>query len=227
MNECPLCRKSLNNTYFTKCYLLNDLLIDEFNLLNYYSLNKQVVNIIDFYSRKNECPICYDRMTEPIILSCGHIICSKCNNHINWNDKHIFNKFNDLLFENKYLTLEMCSLLKSLIKINDRFLESKKEVLLINKINKKLLKELKINKKINSNLEWKNKQYKMIDSLNKKLILKQNIKIKYLYKKSKFKKKKVRNKICKYWLRNCCRYTNHQCFFAHGPTFLNTKITIN
>ena len=31
MNECPLCRKSLNNTYFTKCYLLNDLLIDEFN----------------------------------------------------------------------------------------------------------------------------------------------------------------------------------------------------
>lgn len=219
MNNCPLCRKSLNNTYFNKCYLLNKLLDDECKIINYYSF-KEEQYIINYYSRNHECPICYEKLVDPIILSCGHTICSTCNNNINWNDMNIFNKYNVSVVENYSLHVEICSLLTHSVYINNKYMKLKKQNILINTLNKKNSKKLKYIENNNKKLLWKNKQYHILINHDKQIIKYQNDEINKLNERLTLVKK--RTKICKFWLRKCCKFNDSKCWNAHGKKWLNT-----
>lgn len=110
MNKCPLCREKL--LFYSKCFLLKDILNEEPNIIDYYSSKDSKINIINYYSRNKECPICYEKINNPVILSCGHTICNICNDKINWNEIHLITKFNNLVIDNYNNTVESLLLLK-------------------------------------------------------------------------------------------------------------------
>ena len=90
MEECPICRTNIEFLSVTKNYILEDLIKQrciEPQMINYYMLKMDTSNIINYYSRRPdiECPICFQEMKSPRILSCGHTICSECTKKFNWN----------------------------------------------------------------------------------------------------------------------------------------------
>ena len=90
MEECPICRTNIEFLSVTKNYILEDLIKQrciEPQMINYYMLKMDTSNIINYYSRRPdiECPICFQDMKSPRILSCAHTICSECTKKFNWN----------------------------------------------------------------------------------------------------------------------------------------------
>ena len=90
MEECPICRTNIEFLSVTKSPLLEDLIkhhCAEPQVSNYYTLKMDSSNIINYYLRKPniECPICFNEMRSPKILSCGHTMCSECTKKFDWN----------------------------------------------------------------------------------------------------------------------------------------------
>tara|TARA_B100001123_G_C14884697_1_gene857369 strand:+ start:142 stop:714 length:573 start_codon:yes stop_codon:yes gene_type:complete len=110
MNKCPMCRISLNNSYSVKCISLKEYVENAdkcYELINFYSRNYSI-----------ECPICFEKLSEPRVLSCGHTICSKCNNKIDWKNIGLFNQYHKQMIENKALNISNSNLYEAIIKLN-------------------------------------------------------------------------------------------------------------
>jgi hypothetical protein len=225
MDKCPLCRTSLQNSYFIKSNLLKQFIENtdkDYDIVNYYN-NSKTPSIVKYYSRNYniECPICYEKLTEPIVLSCGHTICSKCNLQINWRNISLNNKYNELISKNEYLKTKIFTLLSNDI------------AYLINENNELFLK-LNI---IKEDIKWKNRQHNILTQHDQKIIRYQNVEINELKMKlahlrgqNTSLKEMIRvspryverTKICRFWLRNKCKFSNEKCRNAHGEQMLNT-----
>ena len=214
MNKCPMCRASLNNSYSVKCNLLKEFIANTdktYDIINFYS-DKKEKSIIQYYSRNYiiECPICYEKLIEPRILSCGHTICSKCNDKVDW--KNIGLSKNYQALNDLYETLF------------ERFTEITKKTI-----------DMKIRHK--EELQWKNRQHGVLLAHDQKTIKYQDTEIKELKMKlahlrgQNISLKEMmrvspryveRTKICKFWVKNRCKFSNEKCRNAHGEQMLNT-----
>ena len=228
MNKCPICRTSLNNTYFVKCNLLKEFIENtdkSYDIINFYSDEKEK-SIIEYYSRNynTECPICYEKLTEPRVLSCGHTLCSKCNDKIDWKNISSYNKYNSLTKNNN----ELFKNYEALNDLYETLFERLDEI-----TEEKLIMSIRHKKEI----EWKNRQHSVLLAHDRKTINYQDIEIKELKIKLEHlqgqntslkeiinvsPKYTKRNKICQFWLKKKCRFSDEKCRNAHGEIMLNT-----
>ena len=210
MEKCPICRTNIELLSVTKTPLLDDLIkrySEEPQIINYYSIKMSNSNIINYYSRKSciECPICFNKMNSPRVLSCGHVVCLECNKKFNWNKgkfisadiwrnkyyQNVLKNQNIILYYNKS-SMKLKRRIQELTHYRDFFFEKMQYYK-----NKSTIYNKELNKHLNNYL---NKDIRK--DLNKK------------------SKNKYRTKICKWWIKGICNYSDEECSFAHGNKYL-------
>jgi hypothetical protein len=206
MNACPICRTDVEFLSVTKSSLCEDLineLIEEPQIVNYYTTRMKTSNIINYYLRKPniECPICFNYLSNPKILSCGHVLCADCNNKINWSrGKFILahtwrNKYYQIVLNNQSIIL----------RYNRYFIKLKKDIQELIHYRDHFKEKMQY---------YRNKVIVYNKQLNKGTHRK-------LTKKSK---DNYHTKICKWWIKGTCKYSDKECSFAHGNKFLVSNI---
>ena len=194
MEKCPICRTNIECLSVTKNALLEDLIkesIEEPQIINYYSIKMTKLNIISYYLRRTniECPICFNQMKHPRILSCGHVVCFDCNKKFNWNKGKFISAD---IWRDKYYKI---------------VLRNQNIILHYNNLCMKLKKNIQELIYYRDYFRTRMKYYK-----NKSII--------YNRRLNRVTDNNYRTKICKWWIKGICKYSDEECSYAHGNKYL-------